>query len=132
MTSGPHTPVGQLEVAYLPTENTRLALGYVRTIQPVSTLGSFIDDRGYLQGRLGLIGGRLLITADLSADYFWYFQPTTRNDLILGAGVGPSFVITSWLDVGASYRLSFRSSSATAQSLNYVRHEAMLTLNLHY
>lgn len=124
-----HSAIGHAEVAYLPTENTRVALGYMRTVQPVSTLGSFIDDRGYLQGRVGLLGGRLSITADVSADYFWYFLPTPRNDLLLSIGAGPSFVVTSWFTVGASYRLGYRYSPAT---VSYVRHEAILNLNFHY
>lgn len=132
MSSGPHSPIGHAELAYLPTENTRVAIGYVRTVQPVSVLGSFIDDRGYLQGRVGLFGGRLTLNADVSADYFWYFQPAARNDLILSIGAGPSVIITSWFDVSASYRLGLRTSTTTAQSVNYVRHEAILTLNLHY
>lgn len=132
MSSGPHTPIVHAELAYLPTEHTRVAVGYLRTIQPVSILGSFLDDRGYLQGRIGLLGGRLTLLADVSADYFWYFQPTTRNDLILGGGVGPSFAVASWFDVSASYRLGLRTSTVAVQSVNYVRHEALLTLNFHY
>ncbi|MEW5743076.1 MAG: hypothetical protein AB1938_29440 [Myxococcota bacterium] len=132
MTSGPHTPIGHAEFAYLPSEASRLALGYVRTIQPVSSLGSFIDDRGYLQGRLGLLGGRLQLNAEVAADYFWYFQPTQRNDLILSVGVGPTFIVASWFDTTATYRLSLRDSTTAAQSVNYVRHEATLNLNFHY
>lgn len=132
MANGPHTPIVHVEFAYLPTEATRLALGYVRTIQPVSSLGSFIDDRGYLQGRLALIGGRLLLNAEVAADYYWYFRPTPRNDLILSVGAGPTFIVTSWFDVTATYRLSLRDSTTTAQSVNYFRHEALLNLNFHY
>lgn len=124
-----HSAIGHAELAYLPTENTRVALGYMRTVQPVSTLGSFIDDRGYLQGRVGLWGGRLTLTADVSADYFWYFLPTPRNDLLLSVGAGPSVVITSWLTASASYRLGYRYSPAT---VSYARHEAILNLNFHY
>jgi hypothetical protein len=133
MQSGPHTPIGQAELAYLPAENTRVSLGYTRTIQPVSVLGTFIDDRGALQGRLGLLGGRLLLSAELALDFFSYFQSTARrNDLMLSAAAGPTFVVTSWFEVGAMYRLGFRSSTSTAQSVNFVRHEATLNLNLHY
>lgn len=132
MASGPHSFIAHAEVAYLPTAATRVALGYMRTLEPVSVFGSFIDDRGYLQGKVALLDGRLTLNADASADYFWYFQPTTRNDLLLSIGAGPSVIITSWLDVSASYRLGFRTSTAAAQSVNYVRHEALLTLNLHY
>lgn len=133
MTSGPHSPIGHAELAYLPTENTRVALGYMRTVQAVSVAGSFIDDRGYLQGRLGLFGGRFTLTADVSVDYFWYFRPVVRNDTIVSVGAGPSVIITSWFDVSASYRLGMRTSTnAALQSVNYVRHEALLTLNLHY
>lgn len=131
MSSGPHTPIGMAEVAYLPTEKTRVALGYTRTIQPVSTLGSFIDDRGYLQARIAVLGGRLMINADVAADYFWYFNPS-RNDLILGAGINPTFAIFSWWDVGAAYRLSVRTSTTNVQSVNYLRHEVTLNLNFHY
>lgn len=131
-TSMLHSPIGHAELAYLPSENTRLALGYVRTVQPVSALGAFIDDRGYLQGRLGLWGGRLTLFADVSADYFWYFAPAARNDLILSVGGGASVIVTSWFDVSASYRLGLRTSTVTAQAANYVRHEAILNLNFHY
>jgi hypothetical protein len=131
-TSGPHTPIGHAEFAYLPSENTRLAVGYVRTIQPVSFYGSFIDDRGYLQGRVGFFGGRLLLNGEVAADYFWYFQPQRRNDVFLSAGLNPTVVVTSWFDVGASYRLSFRTNSVGIQTADYFRHEALLNLNLHY
>lgn len=130
--SGPHSPIGQAELSYLPTENTRLALGYIRTVQPVSLLGSFIDDRGYLQGRLGLLGGRLVLSADASLDHFIFFGTTDRTDTLVGAGAGATFTIASWFDVSASYRLSWRLSNAAAQTVNYTRHEAILNLNFHY
>lgn len=129
---GPHTPIGQAEVAFIPSDKSRLAVGYLRTIQPVSMMGTFIDDRGYLEGKLGLWGGRLVLSANVAADFFGYRQPVARDDTFLSATAGPRVIVTSWLDVAASYRLSLRDSSATAQSLNYLRHEALLSLDVHY
>lgn len=127
-----HTPIIQAELAYLPSDTAKLAVGYVRTIQPVSVLGSFIDDRGFVTGSLRVAGGRVVLAAQAAIDYFWYFAPSLRNDLTLSGSAGPSFVVASWLDVSASYRLTVRNSTSAVSNINFLRHEAMLSLNFHY
>lgn len=126
-----HTVIGNAEVAYLPSEHTKVSLGYLRTTQPVPAYGVYIDDRGYLQGRIGLLNGRLNLNATVSADYF-SFIGAPRNDFALGGNVGPSYIVTSWFEVSAFYGINFRSSTSGVSSVNFVRHEATLRLNFHY
>lgn len=126
-----HTVIGNAEFSYTVTEQSRIAVGYARNTMAIPLLGTAIDDRGYLRGGLGLLGGRLQLNAQVSADYFTYLGPPPpspnpiSNDFILSLNVGPTFTVTSWFDVGASYTLSLRTS-------NFVRHEAVLRLAFHY
>ncbi len=132
-----HTVIGTAEFSYTVTEQSRIAIGYVRTTVAVPRIGTAIDDRGYLRGSLGLIGGRLMLNAQISADYFTFLGPPaagvpvpTRNDFLLSAMVGPTFTVTSWFDISASYTLSLRTSTDPLN--NFPRHEAVLRLSFHY
>lgn len=136
-----HTVIGTAEFSYTLNELSSIAIGYNRNAIPVAILGSMVDDRGYLRGSLGLLGGRLSLNAQVSADYFTFLnQPTAagtapsaaRNDFLLSFSAGPSFQVVSWFDISAGYTLTFRSSSSNLPSLNFPRHEAMLRLNFHY
>ena len=135
-----HTVIGNAEVSYTISEQSKVALGYLRNVLAVPVLGSMVDDRGYLRGSLGLLGGRLLLNAQISADYLSFLdQPITggtmmngRNDFVLGLSAGPTVYITSWFDVGAQYALTYRTSTTGLPSLNFPRHEVMLRLNFHY
>ncbi len=121
-----HTVVGNAEVSYTVSEQSRIAVGYARNVMAVPLVGTAMDDRGYLRGGLGLLGGRLLLNAQVSADYFTYLgAAAVPNDLLLSASAGPTFTVTSWFDVGAAYTLSWRLTS-------FVRHEALLRLAFHY
>lgn len=139
-----HTFIANAEFSYTVTEQSRIAVGYMRTVLPVPVLGSMVDDRGYLRGGVGFFGGRLLLNAQVAADYLTFLaQPmaaappmNARNDFLLSLSAGPTVIITSWLDVSANYAFTFRTStSATTSglaSLNYPRHEAFLRLTAHY
>ena len=132
-----HTVIGTAEFSYTVTEQSRIAIGYARNTVAVPRIGTAMDDRGYLRGGLGLLGGRLLINGQVSADYFTFLGlpaagvPTsTRNDFLLSFSVGPTFTVTSWFDIGASYTFSLRTSTEALN--NFPRHEAMLRLAFHY
>lgn len=131
-------PIGQLQVSYIPTDLTTISIGYVRNVLPTPVYGVFADDRGYLTVKIGFLDGRLTLNGDVGVDYFsFYGVPTTgpavgRNDFLVGGRVGPSFAITNWFDVSAGYGLSFRTSSVRVSTVNYIRHEALLRLTLHY
>ncbi len=141
-----HTVIGTAEFSYTVTEQSRIAVGYARNVIAVPLLGSMMDDRGYLRGGLGLLGGRLMLNAQVSLDYFSFLaQPTAattapassvRNDVLLSLSAGPTVTVTSWFDVSANYTFTFRSSKGTdvtnLPSLNFPRHEALLRLNFHY
>lgn len=127
-----HTVIGHAELAYTVSERTRVSAGYLRTAVPVPALGVMTDDRGYLRGGLSVLGGRLVLNAQLSADLYTFISQVPRSDVMVSALVGPTVYITSWFDVGASYSLGLRTSSAAVTTLNFVRHEATLRLNLHY
>lgn len=141
-----HTVIGTAEFSYTVTEQSRIAVGYARNVVPVPIIGSMIDDRGYLRGGLALLGGRLQLNAQVSADYFTFLGAPTnamaptpnpvRNDFLLSLNVGPTVVVTSWFDVGAGYTLTVRTSTSAETSnlpsLNFPRHEAMLRLSFHY
>ncbi len=133
-----HTVIGTAEFSYTVSESSRIAIGYSRNTVAVPRIGTAIDDRGYLRGGLGLMGGRLLLNAQISADYFTFLGPptmagvpvSTRNDFLLSLMVGPTFTVTSWFDIGASYTLSLRTSTDPLN--NFPRHEAILRLAFHY
>lgn len=135
-----HTVIGTAEFSYTVTEQSRIAIGYSRNAVPVSAIGTMMDDRGYIRGGVGLMGGRLLLNAQVSADYFTFLgRPSAagvpnavRNDFLISGTVGPTFTVTSWFDISAAYTLGYRSSSVTVRSVNFVRHEAMLRLAFHY
>ncbi|MFT3710110.1 MAG: hypothetical protein QM817_20960 [Archangium sp.] len=141
-----HTGIVTAEFSYTVTEQTRIAVGYLRTLLPVPTYGSMMDDRGYLRGGLQLFGGRLQLSTQVSADYLSFLaQPpmgatpppasSVRNDFLLSVNAGATVTIVSWFDVGATYTLSFRlpfGDAASVQSLRTTRHEAILRLTLHY
>ncbi len=135
-----HTVIGTAEFSYTVTEQSRIAVGYARNNIAVPRIGTAIDDRGYLRGSLGLMGGRLLLNAQVAADYFTFLSPPvnpmapvpnpTRNDFLLSLSAGPTFTVTSWFDLGASYTFSLRTSTIPLN--NFPRHEAMLRLAFHY
>ncbi len=130
-----NTVIGQAEIGYRVADTASISAGYLRTVQPVPVYGVFSDDRGYVQGRLGLINQRLVFTAQGALDYFTYFRNANRNDLVVSLTVGPSFDITSWFNIHAGYSLSLRNSTGAGSNLvsvNFVRHEALLGLTFHY
>jgi hypothetical protein len=113
-----NTVIGTAEFSYTVTEQSRIAIGYMRNAIPVPAIGTMV--------------GRLLLNAQVSADYFSYLSTTARNDFLISASAGPTFTVTSWFDVSAGYTLGFRTSTVTVQSVNFVRHEVMLRLAFHY
>ncbi len=130
-------PIGQAELTYLVGDSTSVSVGYLRDMMPVPAYGTFSNDRGYLNARLGFFGDRLTLNGTASVDYFTFFAPmgmvANRNDLLVGLNVGPSFTVTSWFVIGASYGLGYRSSTQTTQTgINFVRHEANLRLTFRY
>ncbi len=140
-----HTVIGQAEFSYTVTEQSRIAVGYARSTLAVPRRGTAIDDRAYLRGGVGFLGGRLLLNAQVSADFFTFLNaptnpmapvPNPRNsDLLLSISAGPTFTVTSWFDIGATYTFSARvpiTVDATEPAQNYTRHEATLRLALHY
>ncbi len=130
-----HAPIGQAEFAYIPSEISKLAVGYVRTVQPVPLHGTYSDDRPYLTGKLGLLGGRLSLTAQAQYDYLGFLPngaAAARFDSLITGNAGVSFDVTSWFVVAGGYQFSFRDSNATSLALNNVRHVANLNLTFRY
>jgi hypothetical protein len=127
-----HTLIANAEFSYTVTEQSRIAVGYARNTIAVPLIGTAVDDRGYIRGGLGLFGGRLLLNAQVSADYFTFITTPVRNDFLLSVAVGPTFTVTSWFDVSANYTLSARTSTDTGLNFPPLRHEAMLRLSFHY
>lgn len=127
-----HTFIANAELSYTVSEQTRVAVGYARNSLPVPVLGAAINDRGYVRGGLSLLSGRLTINGQFAVDHFLYMSTVPRNDFFISLMAGPNFVVTSWFDVGASYTLGFRTSSAVSPTLNFARHEAMLRLRFQY
>lgn len=131
-------PIGQAELSYIPTDLVTVSVGYLRTVMPTPVFGVFADDRGYVSAKIGMLDGRLRLNGDVSVDAFSFYGTATsgstvgRNDVLVGGRVGPTFSVTSWFDVGATYGLSFRTSTVSEQTVNFTRHEVMLRLTLHY
>lgn len=127
-----HTFIATAEVSYTVSEQSRVALGYVRTTSAVPVYGTSINDRGYLRGGVGFLSNRLMLNGQVSADSFIYMLAAARNDVFLSASLMPSFVVASWFDVSASYTFGLRVSSVSGPGSNFNRHEAMLRLAFHY
>ncbi|MBM4779899.1 MAG: hypothetical protein GQE15_19510 [Archangiaceae bacterium] len=130
-------PIGQAELTYLVGDSTSVAIGYLRDMMPVPAYGTFANDRGYLNARLGFFSDRLTLNGTASVDYFTFFAPmgavANRNDLLVGLNVGPAFTVTSWFVISATYGLGYRSSTQSTQTgINFVRHEANLRLTFRY
>jgi hypothetical protein len=127
-----HTFIANAELSYTVTEQTRVAVGYARNVMPVPVLGAAINDRGYVRGGLSFLSGRLTLNGQFALDHFLYMATAARNDFFVSLMAGPSFIVTSWFDVSASYTLGFRTSSTVSPTLNFARHEAMLRLRFQY
>jgi hypothetical protein len=130
-----HTVIGNAEVGYSPSQMIKASIGYLRTVQPVPTLGTFTDDRAYLRGTLGLWAGRLTLGAQVGFDYLSFTEiATPRFDIVFAAGASATVAVVSWFDVGVSYNLSTRSSNdTTSKAINPpARHEVLLRLGFHY
>jgi len=132
-----HNFIANAEIGYTPNEMMKASLGYLRTGLAVPIYGSYIDDRGYLRGTLGLWAGRLTFSAQVSLDALTFSKTASnaasRTDLAFGGGASATFAVTSWFDTSLAYAASYRSSSLSAlASVNFVRHEITLRLGLHY
>lgn len=125
--------IANAELGYTPNEMMKVSLGYLRTGLAVPIYGSYIDDRGFLRGTLGLWAGRLTFSAQVSIDAITFSDAASRKDLAFGGGASATFAVTSWFDTSLAYAASYRSSSLTTlASVNFVRHEITLRVGLHY
>ena len=127
-----HNFIANAEVGFAPNEMMKVSLGYLRTALPAPILGTYIDDRGYLRGNLGLWAGRLTFTLQAMFDRLGFYDATKRVDLVFSGNAAVTFAIVSWFDAGLGYTASYRDSSASALSTKYFRHEVMLRLGVHY
>ena len=125
--------IGNVEVGYTPNEMMKFSLGYLRTALPAPIYGTYMDDRGYLRGTLGLWAGRLTFSGQLGLDYLTFYDANFRKDLAFSGGASATFAVLSWFDTSLAYAASFRTSSLSSlSSVNFVRHEVTLRLGLHY
>lgn len=130
-----NTVIANAEVGYIPTEQIKISAGYLRTVQPVPVYGTFGDDRGYLNGRVGLLGGRLTFTLGGAFDNFTYYTTgaSVRSDQLVSGQLGASFDVVSWFAVTLGYNLSWRQSTSTSRGVNTpLRHDVVLMLSFHY
>lgn len=127
------TFIANAELGYTPNEMMKVSLGYLRTGLPVPIYGSYIDDRGFLRGTLGLWAGRITFSAQVSLDALTFSDAASRTDLAFGGSASATFAVTSWFDTSLAYAASYRKSSLTTlASVNFVRHEITLRVGLHY
>lgn len=130
--SAASTVIAQAEVGILLSDLITFKAGYLRTIQPVPLYGTFGDDRGYGEARIGV--GRFSLVGSGAFD-FLSFAPAAppvpaRNDSVVTLSVSPSVKIFSWFAIVASYNLTVRLSSNAAS--RFTRHEAILQLHFSY
>lgn len=140
--------VAHAEFAYIPAETAKIAVGYVRTWQPVGGLAttiSYSDDRPYLEVR-ALLGGALSLRAYGAVDFITYLpkaaaagQPAatpTRFDTTGRVDVGLEYEVKRWFFAGGGYVFSARAPTGTGQTVTatdpYTRHEPYLRLKFEY
>lgn len=135
---------GRIQVHVNPTTSWRL--GYLRDFAD----SSFSNYLRYHRFYTGMTATASRLTLDLEGylqlnDYsrvdFDLFDEPNRDDTVVGTMVGLDFAITSWWDIGARYRLEYRSSQFSPISIfdrdeqastSYVKHTALLALTFHY
>jgi hypothetical protein len=128
-----NTFIANAEAAYLFAGDSKVSLGYVRSVQPVPSFGTYISDGGRLSARVGLWSGRLVLGGAASVESVQFSGTSARRDLVFAATVGPSLDVASWFQLGLAYNASTRSSSnALLASVNFLRHEALLRLTFRY
>lgn len=135
---------GRLQVHVNPTTTWRI--GYLRDFAD-SSFSNFLRYHRFYTGmtatasRLTLDVEGYLQLNDYSRVDFDLFDEPNRDDTVVGSSVGLDFAITPWWDVGARYRLEYRSSQFSPISIfdrddqastSYVKHTALLALTFHY
>jgi hypothetical protein len=122
------TVTGHFEVSYLASETAHFKLGYLRSIEPVPTYGTYGRDGVYIGSRF-MFGGKFSGHVNGGFDYLTFYGNTSRYDMIISADIGPEYQFTPWLIASLNYNMSLRSSTA-AQALP--RHEGIARIEFTY
>jgi hypothetical protein len=135
--------IGLAEVAYR-SGTTFIQGGYTRNFQPVVLFGYFSQDRLYAKLRQQ-VAGKIGLVVDISYDHLAYgtaLQAAAaargdRTDDVIYGTLGVAYMITDWLDVGASYDMqlrlaSWRQVTAEDPSADYRKHLFTIRLGVDY
>jgi len=124
-------PIAQAEVGWQPVETTRMALGALRTAEPVSDVYGWYDDlRLYASGSI-LLAGKLLFTFGGNADRLSYANGNGRLDTQGQVNSTLEYELTRYLRGAVGGVLTKRSSSEGGV-FSYTRGEGFVRVTLTY
>src|SRR5690606_41318958 len=113
--------IGNAEVGYLPTERTRVALGYRRDFRSSPTTAlHYSNDRGYLSGQWRLsreFGAKMTFAFDSIR-----FSDERVEDIV-SFTLGPEYQPSERIAIGATYGFLDRVSSTDSPHYQYDRNE---------
>jgi hypothetical protein len=133
-TTSSHAFIALAELSYLMSETSNFKIGYLRTMEPVPTYGTYRDDRGYLEARF-FLNGRLTLHGAFAFDAVSFFPTATlaaRSDKAVTLDLGPEYQFAKWFIGAAGYILSTRSSNLPSDSYNFTRNEAYVRATFIY
>ena len=129
--TGLHTVAGRAEINYLMSETGNVKVGVLREGLPVPVYGTFLDNRAYVEANF-LMQGKLTLHGYASLDRLSFYSGSNRADTTATIDLGPEYQLTRWLIGAAGYVLGSRSSTFTAASYNFTRHEAYVRATFIY
>ena len=129
--SGAHTLIALAELNYLLNETSNVRIGYLRDVQLVPLYGTYRDDRGYVDARF-FLHGRLNLHGTVALDRLSFYSASGRQDTTVTVDVGPEYQFTRWLIGAAGYVVGSRTSTFTASSYNFTRHEVYVRATFIY
>ncbi len=123
--------IGQAEGGWQPTETTKIALGVLRTAEPVSDVYGWYDDwRLYASGSI-LLAGKLLVTLGGNLDRLAYGNGNGRVDKQGSVNAALEYEFTRYLRAAVGGVFTNRNSTEGGV-FSYSRGEAFARVTLTY
>ena len=137
------TVVGLFEVAYAPTETSKLAAGFARSLQPTSMFRYFLTDRPYIKYEQQVADHTQIAVSpeynimDFGLPVIAALQPAgtpNRRDKDFILNVNLTQALSEWLTVSIIERLNYRVSNfvTSAGPAGYFFNDVYLRIDVRY